>query len=234
MTLLADLPRDFRYAARSLLRTPGFTVVAVVVLALGIGATSAIVSLVNAVWLKPLPFVDADRIVSLWVDLSSIGGPSRLEATPSHFDAWRRRAQSFEAITPIVASSVNLTGSGEPEGLAAVRSTPDLFTTIGLTPIVGRTFLPDDGAEEAVVVTERFWLRRLGGDPAAVGRTITLDGKAHVVVGVVPADFRFPYGEKDVFIATVFPPELLAALAAFVPARRAASVNPMTALRAET
>ena len=216
MAVLSDCVRDFRYAARSLARTPGFTVVVVAVLALGIGATSAIFSLVSAVWLRPLPFADEDRLVSLWVDMSSIGGPARLEATPSNYDAWRQRAQSFEQMAAVVPSSMNLTGGGEPERLAAVRATPNLFATIGLAPVLGRTFLPDDGADEPVVISERFWLRRLGGDPAAVGRTITLDGSPHVVIGVVPPDFRFPYGEKDVFIATVFPPELLAESGAFI------------------
>jgi len=216
MTMLTDLPRDFRYAARSLARTPGFTVVAVAVLALGIGATSAILSLVSAVWLKPLPFAYEDRLVSLWVDLSSLGGPARLEATPAAFDGWRQRAQSFEEIAPVVPSSMNLTGGGEPERLSVVRSTSNLFATIGLAPILGRTFAPDDGAGEAVVISERFWLRRLGGDPGIVGRTITLDGAPHVVVGIVPPDFRFPYGEKDVFIATDFSPELLAEQGAFI------------------
>src|SRR5262245_41487648 len=216
MTMLADLPRDFRYAARSLARTPGFTVVAVAVLALGIGATSAILSLASAVWLKPLPFAYEDRLVSLWIDLSSIGEPERLEATPAAFDGWRQRAQSFEEIAPVVPSSMNLTGGGEPERLAVVRSTTNLFATIGLAPILGRTFAPDDDAGEAVVISERFWLRRLGGDPGVVGRTITLDGSAHVVIGIVPPDFRFPYGEKDVFIATAFAPELLAEQGAFI------------------
>jgi putative ABC transport system permease protein len=216
MTMLADLVRDFRYAGRSLARTPSFTIVAVAVLALGIGATSAIFSLVSAVWLKPLPFADEERLVSLWVDLSSIGGPARLEAPPANYVAWRERAQSFEEMAPVVPASVNLTGGGEPERLAAVRTTPNLFATIGLAPILGRTFVAEDDADEAVVISDRFWLRRLGGDPAAVGRTITLDGAPHVVVGVVPADFRFPYGEKDVFIATVFAPELLAETGAFI------------------
>ncbi|HWN37539.1 MAG TPA: ABC transporter permease, partial [Gammaproteobacteria bacterium] len=216
MTMLADLPRDFRYAARSLARTPGFTVVAVAVLALGIGATSAILSLVSAVWLKPLPFANEDRLVSLWVDLSSVGGPTRLEAPPATYNAWRQRAQSFEEMTPVAPASVNLTGGGEPERLSAVRTTPNLFATIGLAPILGRTFAPDDGAEEAVVLSERFWMRRLGGDPNVVGRTITLDGSPHVVVGIVPPDFRFPFGEKDAFIATVFPQELLAEQGSFI------------------
>ena len=216
MKILADLPRDLRYAARSLLRTPGFTVVAVAVLALGIGATSAILSLVSAVWLKPLPFANEDRLVSLWVDLSSVGGPPRLEAPPATYNAWLQRAQSFEEMTPVAPASVNLTGGGEPERLSAVRTTSNLFATIGLAPILGRTFAPEDGAEEAVVLSERFWLRRLGGDPNIVGRTITLDGSPHVVVGIVPPDFRFPFGEKDAFIATVFPQELLAEQGSFI------------------
>ena len=210
MTMLTDLPRDFRYAARSLARTPGFTVVAVAVLALGIGATSAILSLVSAVWLKPLPFPDEQRVVSLWIDRSLNGRP-RIEVTPGHYVDWSERARSFEQMTLIDSVSVNLTGDGgEPERLSGLRSTANLFTTIGLAPLLGRTFEPDDGPAGSVVISEGLWLRRLGGDPAAVGRTITLDGTARTVVGVVPRDFRFPYQEQDVYIATVFPPDFLA------------------------
>jgi putative ABC transport system permease protein len=210
MTMLTDLARDFRYAARSLLRTPGFTIVAVAVLALGIGATSAILSLVSAVWLKPLPFADADRVVSLWIDRSLNGRP-HIEITPGHYVDWSERAQSFEQMTLIESVSVNFTGDGgEPERLSGLRSTANLFTTIGLAPLLGRTFEPDDGPVGSVVISEGFWLRRLGGDPAAIGRPITLDGTARTVVGVVPRDFRFPYTEQDVYIATVFPPEFLA------------------------
>ena len=145
MTMLADLPGDLRYAARSLLRTPGFTVVAVAVLALGIGATSAILSLVSAVWLKPLPFADEQRVVSLWIDRSLNGRP-RIEITPGHYVDWSERARSFEQMTLIESVSVNLTGDGgEPERLAALRSSANLFTTIGLAPLLGRTFEPDDG-----------------------------------------------------------------------------------------
>jgi predicted permease len=210
MTMLADLGRDFRYSARSLVRSPGFTVVAVAVLALGIGATSAIFSLVSAVWLRPLPFADEDRLVSLWTDFTALGGPARNEVAPGNYADWQPRAQSFESMAPIVASDFNLTGDGgEPERLSGVRTTSSLFATLGLMPLVGRTFLPDDGTGEPVaVVSEGFWLRRLGGDPAAVGRTITLDGSPHLIVGVVPRDFRFPRGEVDVFVPTVFPPEV--------------------------
>ena len=216
MTVLADLVRDFRYAGRSLARTPGFTVVAVAVLALGIGATSAIFSLVSAVWLQPLPFVDAERIVSIWVDLTVTGGPDRVNIAPGLYVDWQERARSFESMSPIEPVTVNLTGSGEPERLTGIRTTENLFETIGLQPILGRTFAEGDASDHAVVVSEGFWLRRLAGDAAAVGRTITLDGSPHVIVGVVPRDFRFPQGESDVFIPTVFPPELLARHTAYV------------------
>src|SRR5690349_17072482 len=112
MTMLGDLVRDFRYAARSLARTPSFTVVAVVVLALGIGATSAIFSLVSAVWLKPLPFADAERIVTLWTDLKAVGGPERVEISPSNYVDWQQRSQSFESMAPLEGASFNLAGEG--------------------------------------------------------------------------------------------------------------------------
>jgi putative ABC transport system permease protein len=211
MTMLADLPRDFRYAARSLARTPSFTIVAVVVLALGIGATSAIFSLVSAVWLKPLPFADEERVVSLWIDGSARAGPQHVAVTPGHYVDWSERAQSFEEVALIESVGLNLTeDGGEPERLSGLRATPNLFATIGLAPLLGRTFEPDDGAVQAAVVSEGFWLRRLGGDPAAVGRTIMLDGAVHTVVGVVPRDFRFPYTEQAIYIATAFSPEFLA------------------------
>src|SRR5262245_38707157 len=211
MAILADLPRDLHYAARSLLHAPGFTVVAVAVLALGIGATSAIFSLVSAVWLRPLPFADAERIVAVWIDLTAIGGPVNDNLSPGVFVDWQQRSQSFESLSALESVTFNLTGDGgEPERLAGVRASPNLFATIGLMPILGRTFTPEDGADEPVVISEGFWLRRLGGDPAAVGRTITLDGSPHLVVGVVPRDFRFPNGEVDVFVPTVWAPEVLA------------------------
>jgi predicted permease len=217
MTILADIPRDFGYAARSLLRTPGFTVVAVAVLALGIGATSAIFSLVSAVWLRPLPFVDANRLVTLGADLTAIGGPPNTIIAPANFVDWQERSQSFESMSALEPMSFNLSGDGgEPERLAGVRASPNLFATIGLMPILGRTFTAEDVEGGAVVVTEGFWLRRLGGDPAAVGRTITLDGSPHLVVGVVPRDFRFPSGEVDVFVPTVWPQDLLARATSYV------------------
>ena len=211
MRLLADLAYDLRYSVRALARSPGFTAVAVAVLALGIGATSAIFGLVSAVWLKPLPFADPERLVAVWVDLTPVGGPPHVEVAPGNYDDWQPRAQSFEQMTPLEPATFNLTGGGgEPEQLAGVRTTANVFETLGLQPLLGRTFLPGDAAENAVVIGEGFWLRRLGGEAGAVGRSITLDGTPYTIVGVVPRGFRFPNGEIDVFVPTVFPPEVLA------------------------
>jgi predicted permease len=232
MSWLADLVRDFRYSARALARTPGFTVVAVAVLALGIGANSAIFSLVSAVWLRPLPFADAERLVTLWTDWSSIDGPPNVQVAPGNYVDWQR-ASSFESMAAIEPGSFNLTGDGgDPERLTGLRTTPNLFDTIGVQPILGRTFLPDDASNGVVVISEGFWLRRLNGDPAAVGRTIDLDGSPHTVVGVVPRDFRFPEGDNDVFVATAFGPDVLARYQSFywyIVAKLRAGVAPAAA-----
>ena len=207
--MLGDLSRDFRYAARSLRaarvhhrrrrgararhrRDVG-----------DLQPHQRRVAEAAAVRRRGAPRVAVDR---------SLGGrrAGRVEVTPGHYVDWRERAQSFEEMTLIESVSVNLTGDGgEPERLSGLRTTPNLFATIGLAPLLGRTFGPTR-ARESVVVSEGFWLRRLGGDPAVVGRTITLDGSPHTVVGVVPRDFRFPYREQDVYIATVFSPKFLA------------------------
>ena len=149
----------------------------------------------------------------MWDDLSAVGGPPNAPISrPASYVDWQERAHSFESIAAIQSRSLQPhRRGGEPERLAGVRTTPNLFATIGLQAVPGRTLLPDEVAgEPVVVVSEGFWLRRLGGDPAAVGRTITLDGSPHVVVGVVPRDFRFPAAGVDVFVPTVFAPQVLA------------------------
>ena len=213
MTMLADLPRDFRYAARSLRARPGFTVVAVAVLALGIGATSAIFSLVSAVWLKPLPFADEERLVSLWVDLSAIGGPARLEvdARPLRRLAAsvRNRSRRWRRSCPV---SVNLTGDGgEPERLAGrahdAESVRDDRLGAAPRPHVraGRAARarPSSSAKASGCAAWAATPRPSAARSRSTARRMWSSASCR-------ADFRFPYGENDVFIATVFPPELLA------------------------
>lgn len=210
---LDTFARDVRYAVRMLQRTPGFTVVAVLILALGIGANTAIFSLVSAITLRPLPFLEPERLVVLWEDASAIGGPDRAELAPANFADWRERSRSFSGIAGFANLSYNLTGDGEPERLDGARTTPNLFSVLGLQPLVGRTFAPDEAeATPVVVIGQGLWLRRFGGDPGIVGREITLNGAKHTVIGVVPPDFKTPASvvaaEIDVWLPTPFAREL--------------------------
>jgi putative ABC transport system permease protein len=208
------LAQDLRYALRMLRRSPGFTFMAVLILALGIGANTSIFSVVSAVLLKPLPFEAPDRLVFVWEDLSAIGGPERVEAALPNYVGWKARSRSFEDMAVFDGlSTFNLTGSGEPERLAGIRTTTNLFSVLGLQPILGRTFSADDEGGDAspvVIVTETLWIRRFGADPGLVGRTILLDGVAHTVIGVVPSDFRFPSKDTAVFLPAAFTPQELA------------------------
>ncbi|HEX5047178.1 MAG TPA: ABC transporter permease [Gammaproteobacteria bacterium] len=200
---MQTLAQDVRYALRALRRNKGFAAVTIAILALGIGANTAIFSLVSAVLLKPLPFPEPERLMLLWEDASSIGGPSRVEVAPADFVDWRERNRSFEGIAALENRSYNLTGGGEPEKVEGVGASANLFALLGMRALVGRTLLPDDGATEAapvVAIGERLWRRRFGADPGVVGRTIDLDGEPRTVVGVVPPYFQFPNKDANVWV----------------------------------
>jgi len=181
--------KDFRYALRALRKTPTFTIIALVALALGIGANTAIFSVVNAVLLRPLPFNQPGRLVQL----NETYRPSGV-GTVSYptLQDWRHQNASFEAIIAYQNSSMNLQGIAEPERLASVQADRGLFRMLGVEPIMGRTFLDDDPPNVAVL-GEGIWKRRFGGDPSLVGKKITLDGEGYTVIGIMPADFQFPY-----------------------------------------
>jgi len=214
MANLDSLKRDTGYALRTLRRTPGFTALAILILALGIGANTAIFSVVSAVVLRPLPFVEPDRLFVLWESFAANGGPQRVEPAPANFGDWKARSRSFEGLAGFVNLTYNLTGEGEPERLDAARTTPNLFSVVGLQPLVGRTFGDDEIAETTpvAVIGESLWIRRFGADPDVVGREITLDGASYTVIGVVPPDFKTPStlfaGEIDVWVPTAFTAEL--------------------------
>jgi putative ABC transport system permease protein len=209
MTIHANLARDVRYALRTLRRTPGFTALAVLILALGIGASTAIFSLVNAVLFKPLPFVEPDRLVTLWEDFRSVGGPEFGEpALPNLLD-WRERGRSFEDIAVFETRAYNLTGDGEPERLAGMRTMATLFSVLGNQPLLGRTFLPDEDSTPVAIISQNLWIRRFGADADVIGRDIVLDGTAHTVIGVVARDFRTLRtlnADVDVWVPTAFTP----------------------------
>ena len=188
------LRQDLRYGLRSFLKTPGFTAIALLTIALSIGANSAVFSVVNAVLLRPLPFAEPDRLVWVWGSW-----PRGTEASVSAPDLLDYRAdnKSFEHLAAFstIPAPINLTGSGRPEQLYCVFATADFFDTLGVKPLVGRTFLPGEdqaGSEQVAVVSHGLWQRRFGSDPNLIGRTLTLNDKVYTVVGVMPQSFRFP------------------------------------------
>ncbi len=206
------LLQDVRYALRTLRSAPGFTAVAVVILALGIGANTAIFSLVSATVLRPLPFPDPDRLVMVFDDFRPVGGPERAEPSLADYRDWRDHSASFDALAAYLPVSYNLTGGGEPERLAGARVTTNLFGALGLQPVLGRVFSGDDEGPDALpvaVVSTALWQRRFGADPGLIGRTITLDGLQRTVVGVVPPDFRYPTPDIAVWVPAAFTPEEL-------------------------
>lgn len=204
--------QDLRYSFRTFIKSPGFTAVAVIALGLGIGANTAIFSVVNALLLKPLPYKDADRLVLIWhaypklnLDQASISAPSYIE--------YRDMTSSFEQVATATEWNVNLTGGGEPERLQGARISYNLFSTLGVQPFQGRSFLAEEdqpGRNNVVVLSYGLWQRRFGGDPKIVGQTITLDGASYDVLGVMPAGFVFMI-EVDLFTPIAFTPEQLAA-----------------------
>ncbi|HZS03644.1 MAG TPA: ABC transporter permease [Blastocatellia bacterium] len=189
--------RDLRYGARMLLKYPSFTFVAVITLSLGIGANTAIFSVVNAVLLRPLPYPQADRL--LWVGGWDRKGDKEQGVTPADFLDYREQSRSFAALAASVSDSIpmNLSGSGDPERLRGALVTANYLDVFGVKPALGRTFLSEDGQEghePVVVLSHGLWVRRFGADPGIVNQTITLDKRRVTVVGVMPAGFQYPPG----------------------------------------
>ncbi|HEX8140381.1 MAG TPA: ABC transporter permease [Pyrinomonadaceae bacterium] len=189
---MGTLWKDVRYGLRLLLKRPAFTLIAVLTLALGIGANTAIFSVVNAVVLRPLPFAGPERLVMVW---ETMPGNDRRSVAPGNFTDWQRQAQSFEQLAGYSSAALNLTGDGEPERVTGAAVTANIFKTLGVEAARGRTFTADDAEREGgrvVVLSDGLWQRRYGSDPNVVGRSLSLDDKTYTVVGVMPAGFRFP------------------------------------------
>ena len=190
---MTTLLQDLRYAVRLLTRSPGFALVAIATLALGIGANTAIFSVVNALLLRPLPYAEADRLVMVWQDMRARGGPAQEWATPGNFADWQQAGGLFDAIAAIQGWQPSLTGSGAPESLAGEQVTASYFGVLGVSPSVGRGFQADEdipNAPRVVILSHRLWQRRFGGDVRVIGQSLNLGGEPHEIVGVMPAHFR--------------------------------------------
>src|SRR5690242_10671572 len=193
LPLLDGSVQDLRYAARTFRRSPGFTAAVVLTLALGIGATTAVFSIVDAVLFRSLPYRDADRIVNLWE--ASDNGGFRLPSYPT-FKDWRAAAESwsnaFENVAYARGENTIYVGENGPETFLSASVTPGFFQLLGTRPALGRAFSPDEerqGANRVIVLSWDLWQRRFGGDRTIVGKTITLSGTPNMVIGVMPRGF---------------------------------------------
>jgi len=204
--LLGDLWQDLRYGLRMLAKNRGFTIVAVIALALGIGANSAIFSVVNTVLLRPLPYKNPERLVMVWEENSKQGFPHDTPAAANYVD-WRDQNHVFEAMAAMTDSSFNLTGVGDPERIDGQRVSASLFPLLGVEPQLGRVFRPEDdqpGANQVVMMSYGLWQRRFGGDPGIVGKPLNLNGKSFTVVGVMPRGFQFPSRYDQLWVPIAF------------------------------
>ncbi|HEX8457751.1 MAG TPA: ABC transporter permease [Pyrinomonadaceae bacterium] len=194
---MQTLLQDLRYGFRMLWKSPAFTLVAVLALALGIGANTAIFSVVNTVLLRPLPFERPEQLVLVW-ETHPFGrqlGYEHLPGSTANFNDWRQQADLFEGMAALNGWNVVLTGGDEPQRLTGVKASANLFSLLRVQPMLGRALLPEDerpGASHVVVLSHGLWQRRFGADPSVVGKTLTLDGESYNVVGIMPASATFP------------------------------------------
>ena len=205
-----SLRSDIQYALRSLTKRPGFTLIAVITLALGIGANTAIFSVIHALLLKPLHFPELDRVVSIWDEM-----PSRdikhNEVTVANYLDWQAQSQSYDQLALHRWWSANLTGIDPPERIQGFLVTANFFDAVGIKPIMGRNFTAEEnqpGKEAVAIITHSLWQRRFGGDPNIIGKTITVNGVVRTVIGVMPERFNYPKS-AEVYGPLAMTPELM-------------------------
>lgn len=182
------LRQDLVYAARSLGRTPGFALTAVLVVALGVGANTAVFSLADFVLVRPLPYRDADRLVKLW---QHTPGYETMEPSPANYRDWKAMTTSFSEMGAYSGWEVNLVGAGDPKRIEVLAATHEVLPMLGVSPSKGRIFTAQD-AEDVLLLSHALWQSQLGGDPNIVGKAVRLDGVPYTVLGVMPASFQFP------------------------------------------
>src|ERR1039457_6912825 len=198
------LRQDLRYTARTLARSPGFALTAILVLALGVGANTAAFSVTDFVLIRPLPFPEPDRLVKLWEKLP---GYSAMELSPANYVDWKHMSKSFEGMGAFCNTSVNLVGQGDPERIEGAPITADLFPLLGVQPLMGRLFTPAEdreGAPGTLLLSYQLWQAVFGGDASVIGRRVNLDNEPYVVIGVMPRDFHFPSRNAELWMPTRF------------------------------
>lgn len=193
---MESLLQDFKYGIRMFARKPGFTMIAVIALALGIGANTAIFSIINAVLLRPLPYSDPSKLVMIWQTIpANRMGIDRLPPSVAQFIDWRERSKSFQTMTAITSVSMSLTGFGEPERVNGARVSANFFDLMGINPRIGRGFTASEdnpGSNRVIVISDGFWKRRFASAPNVIGKTLTFDNQSYTVIGIMPAGFQFP------------------------------------------
>ena len=202
---MPTLFQDLRYGWRTWRKSPGLAAVALLTLALGIGANTAIFSVVNGVLLRPLPYPEPESLVMIWEDPGDI---PRNSVNPRNYADWREQNEAFSQVAAITPQSVNLTGEGEPERIVSARVAASFFSILQVNPAIGRGFLPTEDQPESqrvAVLSDSLWQRRFGADPNVIGRSLTLNGATTTVVGVMPPSFRFPL-QADLWLPLVFTP----------------------------
>jgi putative ABC transport system permease protein len=195
---MRNIGQDLKYGLRVLLKSPGFSLAAVIVLALGIGANTAIFSVVNAVLLRPLPFRDPSRIAMIYhvPPQKSFPGMKIFAVSPANFLDWHAQSHAFDSMAIFHGTTMTVTGKDQPEALSGMVVSSEFFSALGAAPILGRTFTPEEdrsGHSDVVVLTHSFWQSRFGGDPQIVGKTLSFNGRPYSIIGVLPADFHFFY-----------------------------------------
>ena len=196
---MRTLWQDLRYGARMLLKSPGVACVALLAIALGVGANTTIFSVVSSVLLRPLPFAAPDQLVKVWTT-DAKRGRNDLPVSYPNFADWRSQSQTFETMTAYSEASATLSGEETPEQIKGVAVTADMFPVVGVKPLVGRPFTAEEekpGSAPVVVISHGLWQRRFGSDRKVVGQQVTLDGKSTTIVGVMPPGFKFPLDAQN-------------------------------------
>jgi putative ABC transport system permease protein len=203
---MGTLWQDLRYGLRMLTKNPGFTVVAVLAIALGIGANTTIFSCVNALLLRPFSFPNQERLMMVWERVPD-AGISHGSVAPGNFADWRDQASVFAEVAAFSQRAFNLTDGDQPERVAGARVSPSFFSALSVSPSRGRTFSAEEGQvgrEQVALIKQSLWERRYGSDPNILGRQIMVDGKSHTVIGVLPPEFKFPLNGSEIWTPLAF------------------------------